>query len=113
MTDRHSTQPRFCHVDPGVFGKRRAGVKREDHASVHVDEDNCAILELLADDALGRQVQAIAIERQRRRKIVYGQGDDFEVGFHRCSCIHLMLGIDPREGRPKRQTGKLKEVTSS
>src|SRR6185503_11365876 len=47
-----------------------------------LEEDDSAVLELLANDAVGRPAQAVAVEGQRSLQIVDTQGDQCDPRFH-------------------------------
>ncbi|MCY1313878.1 hypothetical protein D9M68_451280 [compost metagenome] len=47
-----------------------------------MEEDHCAVFELLADNPFRRQLHAVAIEGQRLFEIVYRERKDFQPWFH-------------------------------
>jgi hypothetical protein len=51
-------------------------------ARLQVEENDRAVLELLADDALGRQAQAIAIEAERPLQVVDADRDQGDPRLH-------------------------------
>jgi hypothetical protein len=57
--------------------------------ALQLEERDRAVLELLADDALGLQAQAVAVEPQRPLQVVHAERDERDPGLHAV-----------REGRP-------------
>ena len=66
----------------GVVGDVRALEDRELQAAGKLEEGDGAMLELGADDAFGRQAQAVAVESERRFEIIDAKRDDGDASFH-------------------------------
>src|SRR5438128_2156246 len=66
----------------GVAGDAGPRPERELQAGLQVEEGDGAVLELLADDALRRQAEAVAVEAQRPLQVVDAQGEHGDPRFH-------------------------------
>ena len=60
--------------------------ERELEAGLQVEEDDSAMLELLADDALRGQAEAVAVEDERPLQVVDAEGNEGDARFHRKVC---------------------------
>lgn len=66
--------------DAGIVRDVAAREERQLQARLQVEEGDGALLELRAEDALGRETQAVAIEADGRFEIVDAEGNDAERG---------------------------------
>ena len=66
----------------------RARPDGEAQATLEVEECDGAVLELLADDALGREAEAVAVERDRAMQVVHAQREHGDPWFHERTPSH-------------------------
>ncbi len=80
--------------DPSSHRRTRASrIQGQYQVVVHVEEDDGAVLELGADDPLGRQPQAVAVEGEGFLQIADAQRDDFDSRFHVDSILVSMFSV--------------------
>src|SRR3954471_21980104 len=78
--------------NPGVPGQVRPRPERELETGLQLDKDDGAMLELGADDALGRKAETIPVEPQRPIEIVHTEGDQGDIW------LHIRLASEPPPG---------------
>ena len=71
--------------------RSRLRPQSETQAALKLDEYNGAIFEPFADDALGWETQAIAVEAQRRFEVIDANGDHCDSRLH---MLTISPGID-------------------
>ena len=82
VADRDGTQPAGGRGDPRFLGERCAGIERQDQPARELEEGDGAVIELLPDDALGRQAEAVAVVGRGALEIVDGQGKQGDLGLY-------------------------------
>lgn len=74
---------------PGVSCDAAARPERQFETRFELEEGNGAILEFLADDALGAPAEAIAVERDGAFKVADAEGDKRDARLHAFSAAML------------------------
>src|SRR5439155_13346616 len=82
----------------GVAGDAGSRPDGELQAALQVEERDGAVLELLADDAVGRQSEAVPVEPERPLQIVDAQGEHGDPRLQRAASSPLKFAATARVG---------------
>ena len=82
MAQGHFGRTRRTCGKPGVVRDAVAGPERQTKAGLQIDEHHSPVLELRADDAVGRKAETVTLEAQRRLEIVDAQREHGDSRFH-------------------------------
>jgi len=79
--------------DPRIVSKTLSRPKRELQAGLQVEESDCAVLELGADDAFGLQAETVTVEPDRPLQIVNAESDEGYPGLHERTLREGLTGM--------------------
>src|SRR4051794_20735755 len=77
---------------PGVPGQVRPRPERELETGLQLEKGDSAVLELGADDALGRKAETVPVEPQCPIEIIHTEGDQGDIW------LHIRLASEPPPG---------------
>src|SRR5687767_1357037 len=89
VSERHICGATRLAWQPGVAGNARPRPERENEPALQLEERDCPVLELAADNALARQPEPVPIERERPIEVVDAKRYDSDSRFHRFGSITM------------------------
>src|SRR5690606_23623884 len=82
VAERHLGRAARTLGDAAVGCDALARPDREAQPALELEERDGAVLELLADQAAGREAEAVAVEAQRALEVVDAEGEDGQLRLH-------------------------------